>query len=144
MPSRLYNTVADELLEYADLALAHFEELGFTVRPEHYILGFPYTPTFLCRRGATTKIVEVDSKVQLKRLEGWVGYCRSSGKDTRLALCVPSSADLAASELAELQARGIGLYVVSVDRVVERLAPIDLGLNIALPELAGERAKVRE
>jgi hypothetical protein len=144
MPSHPYKTLADELLEYADLALSYFEQRGFSVRAECSVLGFPYTPALLCKRGATTKIVEVDSKVQLQRLEDWVGYCRSSGRDTRLALCVPSSADLSASDLNKLQERGVGLYLVSPDAVVERLVPRDLGLNIALPELAREHVRVRE
>ena len=132
---RTYKTIADELLAPAEIVAYDFETRGFTVRAERGELGFPYTPTFLCKRQTTTIIVELDSQIRRDRLQAWHRYCRSCGKDTRLAVCVPSSAVLPAEELAFLRQNGIGFYAAFADRLDEQNAPADLALNVQLPQL---------
>jgi len=142
--ARQYTTVADELLEHADVVVDYFISRGHRVRVERYELGFPFTATFLCRRGNTTLILELDNAIQKKKLDDWVRYAKSSGKDTRLALCMPSAVNVTAEEEAYLRANRVGLYSVSLDpRVDERIAPDDLGLNVALPELGELPANLR-
>jgi hypothetical protein len=145
MPSQRHKTVPDELLEYVDTISAHFRALGFKVHPERSELGFPYTPTFLCKRGRMTNvIVELDSKIPFQRLQQWVGYGRSCGGDTRVAVCVPPYANIPAAELAQLQQLRVGLYTVLPQNLLEQLAPPDLGINVALPPLENMPARIRE
>ena len=144
MPRRTYKTVADELLGYADVIGDDFEVRGFRVRVERAELGFPYTPTFVCKRGATTIIVELDGQLQLVRLEAWLRYCRSCGRDTRLAICLPSPVNLAAEQIEVLHQKGIGLYSVLANALVEQHAPVDLALNVQLPELISLPAPIRQ
>lgn len=144
MPHRSYNTVPDELLEYADVIAEDFGGRGYRVLVERNELGFPYTPTFVCTRGTTTIIVELDAQLQMARLESWVRYGRSCGKDTRLALCLPSSANIAAEQILLLQEKGIGFYSVLLDRLMEQHPPVDLALNVQLPELDSQPRRMRE
>lgn len=131
---RKFKTIPDELLAHAEVVADHFENHGFTVRVERSELGFPYTPTFLCKRHATTIIVELDNQLRKEKLESWVRYCRSCGKDTRLGVCLPSSMAVPADEVAVLRQKGIGLYSAFDDRLDEHIAPADLALNVQLPE----------
>jgi hypothetical protein len=142
--ARAYKTVADELLPHAEVVGDDFQNRGFRVRVEHSDLGFPYTPTFHCKRGATTIIVELDGQIRVDRLESWVRYAHSCGRDTRIALCLPSSVNVPAEQLATLQHKGIGLYAVVEDRAVEQVAPRDLALNVQLPELNSLPRQIRE
>jgi hypothetical protein len=146
MPRPTYKTLPDELLEYAEPILIHFRNRGYRVTAELNKLGFPYTPTFVCRRGKhTTIIIELDNRIRTERLEDWVRFCHSSGRDTRLALCVPHSANLAGHDEGPLRQKGIGLYAVLADwSLVERIAPVDLALNVSLPELTTLPVSVRE
>lgn len=141
-----YKTLPDELLEYAEPILKYFRNRGYRARVEPNHLGFPYTPTLLCKRGKhTTIIVELDSRIRMERLEDWVRFCHSSGKDTRLALCVPHTANLTAQDEEPLRQKRIGLYGILADRtIVERIAPADLALNVALPELGLLPVRLRE
>lgn len=131
---RKFKTIADELLAHAEVVADHFENHGLTVRVEQSELGFPYTPTFLCKRHATTIIVELDSQLRRERLEAWIRYCKSCGKDTRLGICLPSTMAVPAGEVASLRQKGIGLYAAFDDRLDESIAPADLALNVQLPE----------
>ncbi len=131
---RKFKTIADELLAHAEVVADDFETRGFTIRVERSELGYPYTPTILCKRDATTIIVEVDSQLRKDRLEAWVRYCRSCGKDTRLAVCLPSSIAVPADEIAAFRQKGVGLYAAFDDRLDENIAPADLALNVQLPE----------
>jgi hypothetical protein len=145
MPRRQYKTVADELLDYPEVIASYFENVGFRVYPERSEVGFPYTPTHLCKRGKiTTIITELAAKIVFKRIEDWVRYGKSCGRDTRIALCLPSTVNISPDELEKLREKGIGLYAAYSNRLVERLAPADLGLNLALPELGDFPAKIRE
>jgi hypothetical protein len=141
---RAFKTVADELLAHADIIADDFERRGFKVRVEHTDLGFSYTPTLHCRRGATTVIVELDGQIRIDRLEYWIRYAHSCGKDTRVALCLPSSVTVTAERIATLQQKGIGLYAAFPDRAVEQVAPADLALNVQLPELNSLPRQIRE
>jgi hypothetical protein len=131
---RKFKTIADELLAHAEAVADYFENRGFTVRVESSELGFPYTPTLLCRRSPTTIIVEVDGQIRKDRLEAWVRYGRSCGRDTRLAVCLPWTITILAEENASLRQKGIGLYLVFDDRLDEHIAPSDLALNVQLPD----------
>jgi hypothetical protein len=146
MPRRSYNTVGDELLEPADLVGDYFEVRGHRVRVERNELGFPSTPTFVCTRGNTTTIVELDRQIRFARLEQWVRFGKSCNKDTRFALCLPSSVMVTADDEARLRETQIGLYAVFSDHrgVVERIPPADLCLNVALPPLVALPRKIRE
>jgi len=141
---RKFKTIPDELLAHAEVVADHFENHGFTVRVERSELGFPYTPTFLCKRQTTTIIAELDSQVRKDRLQAWLRYCRSCGKDTRLAMCLPSSFTLPADDVAFLRQSGIGIYVAFSDRLDEQHAPTDLALNVQLPQLNTLAPGVRE
>jgi hypothetical protein len=131
---RKFKTIADELLVHAEVVGDHFESRGFAVRVEKSELGFPYTPTFLCKRDATTIIIEVDGQLRQDRLEAWARYCRSCGKDTRLVVCLPSTIPIPADGIAILRQKGVGLYSALNDRLDELIAPADLALNVQLPE----------
>jgi hypothetical protein len=98
-------------------------------------LGFPYTPTLLCKRQRTTIIVDVVTAVSTSRLVPWVAYAKSSGKDTRIALCLPERSERDTAAEAWLRQQGVGLYLVGPAGLVEIIAPADLGLAIQLPSL---------
>lgn len=142
MPRRVFRTVPDEMLEHAERVAQHFEGLGYVVTVEGAELGFPYTPTLLCKRQRTILIVELVPSIPLEKIRTWVSYAKSSGQDTRLAIAVlPASAP--SLELEDvLRGLRVGCYIVG-DHVDERLPPADLGLNVDLPELANLPPKVR-
>lgn len=145
MPTKQYKTIPDELVEYVDGIKGHFRNLGFTVRVERHEVGFPYTPILVCRRGRiTTLIVEIDAQIRFERLEKWLRYGRSCGSETQIALCLPSSVDVSAIELARFQQEGIGLYSVDRNGLREQRPPVDLGLNLQLPELDDMPARARQ
>jgi hypothetical protein len=145
MAPHRYQTVADELLEYAEVIATHFQNLGFKVYRERAQVGFPYTPTHLCKRGKiTTMVIELGSEIKLKRMEDWVRFGKSSGTEMRVGLCLPSTVNVTPDALESLRERGIGLYAAYSNRLVERIAPADLGLNLALPELGDFSAGIRE
>lgn len=143
MPRHQYKTVADELLEFTDIVITDFRNRGFRVGTERSRLGFPYTPTFVCTRGNTTIVVELDAQIRFPRLEDWVRYGSSCGRDTRVALCLPISVTVSGDDFAKLQQARIGLYNVSLSGLVEHFPPVDLGLNISLPVLASLPRNVR-
>jgi hypothetical protein len=144
MPSRVYRTVAVELVEYADVAADHFDASGYKVRVEHDEVGFPCTPTFVLRRPPTTVILELSKRIQLDRLKDWMRYGKSCGSDTRVAVCLPDTSDVPAEDVEELRRCRIGLYVAHKNRVVEQVAPADLALNVELPDRTSLPPRVRE
>jgi hypothetical protein len=148
MPTRAFKTVADELLDSAEIVADDFQFRGYRVEVERAELGYPSTPTLVCKRGnITTIIVEVDSGISFqklsRKLEEWVRYARSTSKDTRVAACLPADTNLTHRQMASLQDNGVGLYVAFKDRVLERIGPADLGLSFALPELRSLSPAVR-
>lgn len=145
MPTRQYKTIPDELVDCVTLIAQHFENLGFSIQVERHEVGFPYTPILLCKRGnITTLIVELDSRIRFERLQNWARYGRSCGRDTQVALCLPSSVNVSGDDLARFQQEGIGLYSVYPDRVFEHRPPVDLALGLALPELGTFPARIRK
>lgn len=148
MPTRVFKTVPDELLDSAESVADDFQLRGYRVQIERAELGYPFTPTLACRRGnITTVIVEVDSGASFRKVskkpDEWVRYARSTSRDTRVAVCLPHTADLTHRQMVALQDRGIGLYVVFNDRVVEQIGAADLGLTVALPELRSLSPRLR-
>jgi hypothetical protein len=139
-----FRTVPTELVEYAESIAAYFQNRGYRIYPEYYELGYPARPTLCCKRKGTTLIVEVNAKVPEAALDDWVRFAASASNDTEVALCLPDHASVKPSSMTFLQSRKIGLYVASVDICVERLAPADLALKIALPEISQLPRKVRE
>jgi hypothetical protein len=79
-----------------------------------------------------------------KKLDEWIRYARSTSRDTRIAVCLPHTAKLTVQQMAKLQDKGLGLYVAAPQRVVERIVPADLALNVALPQLHSLQPGVRE
>jgi|SRR5579884_699313 len=135
MPRTEFETVPDELLELAELTVKHFRAAGYQVTIERSDLGYPYTPTLICKRATTTTIVEVDSRLRYKRVAEWLAYGHSCTRDTRFALVLPTLGEEANRHVAELAEKGVGLYNVIDDRLIEVMAPRDLGVNIELPPL---------
>ena len=145
MAVRVYKTLPDELLAAADAIADHFDGMGYRSHVEHSELGFPFTPTLLCRRGKiTTVMIEVDSEIRPRKLDDWIRYARSSSKDTRIAVCLPSTVDVPPERMAELRDKGVGLYFAFPERVVEQIGLADLALNVALPELRSLPQPIRE
>ena len=143
MPRRVFRTLSIDLVEYAEAVANDFERRGFTIRVEKSELGFPYTPTILCIRRPTTVIVEVISQIQQDRLDAWVSYARSSGRDTRVAVCISDTVAISPDQGPKLRQDGIGLYTSNGHTIEERIAPMDLGLNVTLPPLESLPQKVR-
>src|SRR5207247_6318001 len=91
MARRSYNTVPIDLIECADAIGVHFSAHGHTLKIEKLILGYPNTPTFVCKRGATTTFIEIHYDLQKQRITDWVKYANSCSRDTRVAIGVPES-----------------------------------------------------
>src|SRR5437763_29772 len=123
--ARAFETVPEELLPLAELIADDFEDRGFTVYVEKVDLGFPYTPTILCKRQNTTIIVELDSRLNRSRLDDWLRYGCSCGRDTRVALCLPSSTVVTAADIASLKTTKAGLYIMHAQRGAEQVPPSD-------------------
>jgi hypothetical protein len=139
-----YLTVPEELIEHADAAAGYFRTYGYSVAIERQQIGFPYTPALVCRRQQTTLVVEMDSRIDLDRLEEWARYGHSCARDTRVAVVVDASASISAEAEGLLRERGIGLYVSASAGVNERIAPQDLAVNVQLPALASQKARIRK
>lgn len=143
MATPKFRTVGSDLLEYAEVAAAWFEGRGWKVRAEQPELGAPYTATMTCKRPPTTLFVEVDERVDLSKIEEWRRYCLSSSKDTRVALCVPSTATRTGEDDVRLQELGAGLYVAGSESFTEVLAARDVAVNIELPTLESLPSEMR-
>ena len=91
MPAVDFKTVADELLHVAADAETSFRNQGYIVALETKEIGFPFTPTLLCRRGHETVIVEVSSALDKGRTDRWIKYSRSQTVDTRFCAVLRSS-----------------------------------------------------
>jgi hypothetical protein len=145
MPKRTFKNVPVDILEYAESAVLDFETRGYTVSKEKENLGYPYTPTFLAKRHSTNIIVECFSKILEDRIKSWVAYARSSGQDTRVVICLPPTGKVSGKEEQFLRNSGVGLYTVAKNSTVtEKIPPIDLALNIQLPELESLSQEMRK
>lgn len=126
-------TVPSELLEHADAAYQHARSLGYSVKVEHYELGYPNQPTLTCTISSTTLILDVQRKIDVKKLEPWIGYCSSRGADTRFSIVIPDTATIASNDLIWCQTHGVGILIGSISGLHEQAQPRDLALNISLP-----------
>ncbi|HVS26964.1 MAG TPA: hypothetical protein VHE58_06660 [Burkholderiales bacterium] len=85
--------------------------------------------------------VQVGRNPRLKFLVAWTKYGKSCTKDTRIVFATDRQPTPLVIQF--LQDNRIGLYLYSVNRVVELLPPHDLAINIGLPNLADFHGKVR-
>jgi hypothetical protein len=138
-----YTSLSIALSECADIVESYLVLRGYKVSIESHELGFPYTPTFLCKRIKTTLLVEIIATVDERRIGSFVGFAKSAGRDTRIALGHPKELNITAEIEKRLREQGIGLFAVDDGKVVERIAPRDLALNIQLPDLSQELPLVR-
>lgn len=141
--ARHFLTVAEELLEHAECVADFFEARGYTVKIERTEIGYPYTPTLSCRRTPTKLLVELYATVPQDRLTAWGAYARSCSKDTRVALALPQDASRRPEDDAKLRELGIGLYLSDGTTTVEAIVPLDMALNVKLPELKTLPPKMR-
>lgn len=142
--ARQFLTVAEELLEHAECIADFFEARGYTVKLEHMELGYPYTPTLRCRRTPTTILVELYAAIPHDRLAAWAAYARSSNRDTRVGLALPENTPRRPQDDAMLRELGIGLFLSDGTKTIEAIAPLDMALNIKLPELKTFSPKMRK
>ena len=143
MAHHVYKTVSEKLVEFAEEALAHFRTRGYVVARERRELGFPYTPTLVCRRQHTRIIVELFEKILIERIDQWVAYARSSNRDIRIAICLPPTAGMTQEDEKSMRAKKVGVYVATGTGLVERIPPEDLGLTLQLPPLATLPRKIQ-
>jgi hypothetical protein len=143
MAGRPFNTVPDELVEHAVAARNHFRRLGYAVVAERDELEYPYTPTLVCRREPTCLIVDVVGVIIWEKVDDWVSYGRSSGRDTRVALCIPADVQISQEQERRLRSKGVGVYILEPQAVRELAAPIDLAINVELPQIGRLPQSVR-
>lgn len=143
MARRTYKTLAPELEEYADRVIQHLEDHGYKVQVERIELGFPHTPTLLAKRDRTTLIIEVDSTIKFDRLDAWRRYGKSCSHDVRIIVCLPDSVQASPKDQEQIRTKGLGLSTISQTGTTDVIAPIDLPLNIALPDRASLPKKLK-
>lgn len=138
-----YLTVADELLEYADVARDYFRRKGYTVRIEPEDLSFPFTPTFTAKMQHTTMICELQGRLNLDRITAWAHYGRTCPRDTRIVLILTDSATVKTKDEQKLVELGVGVLICSTGDCYERLGAKDQALMYALPLQESLPPKVR-
>lgn len=132
MPKRpVFLTVADKLLACAYGAYDHLVVHGYRVKVEKADPAAPYAPTMTATRTSTTVHVEVCGVLDFLRVKEWVSYSKSTGRDTRLVVCMPSELSVQEDDLRKL---GVGLFRFGTE-ITETIAPIDLALHVELPQL---------
>jgi hypothetical protein len=143
MKGRKFHTVPDELLHVAEAVAQFMEGRGCRVQPEKRIVGFPFCPTLLCKRDHTTYAIEVAAGVELEKLMPWVAYGKSCGEDFRVVVALPLEAGVDAAMRDVLEENRIGLVELEDGICHERVAPVDLSLNVELPDPRRMSAAVR-
>jgi hypothetical protein len=142
MPKRpTFLTVANDLLPCAQGAYDHFVGLGYRVRVEKPDPAAPFVPTMTAYRTSTTVHVEVCGIVDVARLRDWVSYSKSTGRDTRLVLCMPVRAAVSIASEDDLRKRGVGMLRFDAG-ITETIAPKDLALHVELPTLPSSLREV--
>jgi hypothetical protein len=144
MTRRSYVTLAAPLDETADAVADHLVARGYTISVEPSDLAFPYAPTLRARRQNTVVLIEVASRYLFDRLERWARYGKSCTSDTRVVVAMPESTNRKASDDERCRSLGVGLYVVGANGVSEAIPPLDLGVNVALPDIKGVPKRMRE
>jgi hypothetical protein len=142
--ARQFLTVAEELLEHAECVAHFFEHHGYSVKVEHAEIGYPYTPTLRCRRPPTTLLVELYGSVPHDRVDAWTRYARSRSRDTRVALAVPHDTPRKPEDDSKLRELGVGLYLSDGTKTEEAIPPLDMAINVQLPELKTLPPKMRK
>lgn len=135
MPRRTYETLAPELVEFAEIFAQDLEVRGHTVWAEKAELGYPFPPTLLARRQRTTIVVEVTNSIDYSRLDTWVRYGRSSGHDLRVIVGLPQHIQVSQKDRDRIRENGFGLATISKTSVDQVIPAQDLALNVSLPDL---------
>ena len=130
-----FKTVPEELLGVAAAAGEWLRDRGYKVTPERYELGYPFTPTLHGRRAPVTAIVEVDSQVSEGNMREWAAFGSSRTTDTRIWCAVAEGVRRTGKQDLLLKGLGLGLLVIDGARVEEMIAPLDLAVNMELPDL---------
>jgi hypothetical protein len=142
MAKQVFQTLPDELLPLARIAVAHFEATGYKVKVEPGDVSHPSAATMVAIRHQTTLVALVDKSIPKAKIEAWVAYCASSGRDTRLVLVTPENAvDDEGRDF--LRGKRVGHCCSKNSQLVEELPTADLALNVVLPSLQNECLKVR-
>lgn len=144
---RTYATLSLDLVEHAESFFAFLRAKGLRVAVEPSDLHFPNTPTLLGSRGGMEYIVEVRDvrpKLMLDAVKPWLNYARARGRETYVALVLPSTAALPALVITAAKDLGIGVFTTDNGKALEIAKPRDLTANIGVPELANERAVIRK
>ncbi|WP_454860108.1 hypothetical protein [Promicromonospora soli] len=123
----------DDLLASAIRIGEHLELGGWKVKIEPFDLAYPRTPVFTAKREHTTSIVEVQSSLNAGVAAEWARFAKASSTDTRIVIGTSGTFD--AASLEQLRTLGVGLLMIGTDGPYEVLPPIDLALQIELPEL---------
>lgn len=146
MPKIVLNTVATELIEHAEAALAHFSILGYSSKIEPHEISFPTRPTFVFKRGHTQLVIIVCGKIDQGQLSQWVSLAKSMSTDFRIGVCLPHEMWQKQSGKHELQLQqlGVGVYASNAGAVVQIRESVDQNIKITLPNLADFPKSVRK
>jgi hypothetical protein len=142
--ARQFLTVAEELLVHAECVAEYFEEHGYSVKVEQGDIEYPYTPTLHCKRSRTTVLVEIYSSIRYDHIDDWTRYARSCNRDTRIALALPRDVPRTPDDDSKLRDLGVGLYLSDGEKTEEVIAPLDMAVNVQLPDLKTFRPKMRK
>lgn len=136
--ARQYLSLGVDLVEHAERVAERFETYGFDVKAEpERESGQPHTPTLIAKRaGRVTQIIDVSSRVDLRRTGELVAWAKTRDRDTRVSVAVPHGARVRPDEIVTLRSIGAGLIISGSAGVVETVAPIDQAVNLSLPALA--------
>lgn len=138
-----YLTVADELVEYAEVAREFFKKKSYTVRIEPEDLSFPYTPTLTAKLEHTTVICDLQGRLSIDRINAWVQYARTCARDTRVVLIMADSSTIKAKDEQKLSGLGVGVLICTTEECYEKLRAMDQALALALPPRTSLPLKVR-
>lgn len=140
-----FNTVPTELLEAAESAWEYFRTRGYSISIEPQgKLHYPNTPPMVCKRTHTEIAVLVHGKIDMPSVKAWVAMAKNIRSDFRVAVCLsslPQGKELQVQQVC--QQLGVGIYLNGTDGVAVLYEPLDQGMQVALPELAGKPRVVR-
>lgn len=139
-----FPTLPDELAPCAKAAVEYFRSRGFSVVPETPEIGYPYTPTLLCKRRHARLVVEIVSVVDFTRIEEWVRYGKSAGSDFRLALCAAPPGPASPADRVRLRGLHVGYYLLDENGLAQGNGEADLAVSFELPDLARYPRKARQ
>lgn len=146
MSKATFDTVATELLEHAEAALAHFKGLGYRPKIEPLEIHYPARPTFVFKRPPTALAVIVTGNLDMNQLEEWVSLAKSMSTDFRIAVCIPhqNSQRQLGKHYLRLQQLGVGVYVTDAGTVTGLTEAVDQNIKVTLPDLARQPHAVRK